>query len=175
MQSSKIFLVVCAAALWLVPATIGAAENEAQSQPPTNKPPETTVSKAEQKKQAEAEKKARKEAEKKAKAEAEANRKAEKAEQDIIKKHAEAEAKANKEAEEKANAGTAQKPPSTEQAQAKPKSVRKSPALQPIESPPLPISADKEQRLTELLRKYKADELSPEQYHQERAKILAEP
>ena len=47
--------------------------------------------------------------------------------------------------------------------------------FQPIEVPPLPISADKQQRLAELLRKYRADELTPEQYHEERAKVLAEP
>jgi hypothetical protein len=44
-----------------------------------------------------------------------------------------------------------------------------------IEAPPLPISADKQGRLNELLRKYRNDEISPEQYHTDRAKILAEP
>jgi hypothetical protein len=44
-----------------------------------------------------------------------------------------------------------------------------------IQAPPLPINADKQGRLNELLRKYRADEISPEQYHVERAKILAEP
>ena len=44
-----------------------------------------------------------------------------------------------------------------------------------IEAPALPITAEKQQRLNELLRKYRADEVSPEQYHAERAKILAEP
>ncbi len=48
-------------------------------------------------------------------------------------------------------------------------------AFQPLEAPPLPISNDKQQRLKELLRKYKADEISPEQYHLERAKILSAP
>ena len=47
-----------------------------------------------------------------------------------------------------------------------------SPSPQP---PPLPISIAKQQRLAELLRKYKADEITPAQYHQERARILAEP
>jgi hypothetical protein len=45
----------------------------------------------------------------------------------------------------------------------------------PLQSPPPAIGADKEQRLQELLRKYKADQITPEQYHQDRAKILAEP
>jgi len=43
----------------------------------------------------------------------------------------------------------------------------------PIQGPPLPISEAKQQQLAELLRKYRADELTPEQYHAERARILA--
>jgi hypothetical protein len=46
---------------------------------------------------------------------------------------------------------------------------------EPMTAPDLPISADKAQRLQALLQKYKADQLTPEQYHAERAKILAEP
>ena len=45
----------------------------------------------------------------------------------------------------------------------------------PIQGPPPAISADKDARLAELLRKYKADEITPEEYHQQRAKILSEP
>jgi hypothetical protein len=52
--------------------------------------------------------------------------------------------------------------------------MKGAPALKPLAGPPLPISAEKEQRLTELLQKYKADQITPEQYHTERAKILAE-
>jgi len=33
----------------------------------------------------------------------------------------------------------------------------------------------KEQKLAELLRRYQADEITPYQYHLERAKIVAEP
>jgi len=47
-------------------------------------------------------------------------------------------------------------------------------AFQPIQSPALPISGDKQQRLADLLQKYRADQITPEQYHQERAKILGE-
>ncbi|HLH55465.1 MAG TPA: hypothetical protein VKY92_17820 [Verrucomicrobiae bacterium] len=43
----------------------------------------------------------------------------------------------------------------------------------PLEGPPLPISSDKQQRLYELLQRYKADQVTPEQYQAERAKILA--
>ena len=48
-------------------------------------------------------------------------------------------------------------------------------AFPPISGPPPAVSADKQQRLAELLRKYKADEITPEEYHQQRAKILSEP
>ena len=40
---------------------------------------------------------------------------------------------------------------------------------------PAPDLSTKEGRLTELLRRYKADEITPHDYHLERAKILAEP
>ena len=57
----------------------------------------------------------------------------------------------------------------------KPKTVKGAPAFPPMQPPPPTISADKQTRLTELLQKYKAEQLTPEQYHQQRAKILAEP
>jgi hypothetical protein len=41
-----------------------------------------------------------------------------------------------------------------------------------LQAPPLPVSGDKQQRLAELLKRYKADEITPEQYHTERSKIL---
>ncbi len=48
--------------------------------------------------------------------------------------------------------------------------------LRPVVEPvPLPISAEKQRRLAELLTKYKADLITPEEYHRERARILAEP
>ncbi|HTL17706.1 MAG TPA: hypothetical protein VL793_10740, partial [Patescibacteria group bacterium] len=47
--------------------------------------------------------------------------------------------------------------------------------FQPLEGPPLPISSEKHQRLNELLQRYKADQVTPEQYQAERAKILAGP
>jgi len=45
----------------------------------------------------------------------------------------------------------------------------------PIIAPALPISMTKEQRLQALLAKYKADQINPEEYHKQRAAILAEP
>jgi hypothetical protein len=45
----------------------------------------------------------------------------------------------------------------------------------PLEGPELPISGAKVQRLHALLQQYKADQITPEQYQAERAKILAGP
>jgi hypothetical protein len=51
----------------------------------------------------------------------------------------------------------------------------KEPGLKPIQAPPPSISAAKETQLQALLERYKIDQITPEQYHTERAKILAEP
>jgi hypothetical protein len=58
------------------------------------------------------------------------------------------------------------KPPKT-----KPKGSLDFPQL---DSPPLPISADKQQQLNALLQRYRSDQITPEQYHAERAKILGD-
>jgi hypothetical protein len=42
-------------------------------------------------------------------------------------------------------------------------------------APPLPISADKQQKLQALLAKYRMDKVTPDEYQKERAAILAEP
>jgi len=47
--------------------------------------------------------------------------------------------------------------------------------MKQLAGPALPISATKVERLQALLDKYKADQLTPEEYHQQRAAILAEP
>jgi hypothetical protein len=47
--------------------------------------------------------------------------------------------------------------------------------LPPLPAPPSPVSASKEQQLQNLLQQYTSDQISPEQYHQQRAKILSEP
>ena len=58
----------------------------------------------------------------------------------------------------------------------KPAELQKTaPVFEPLTGPPLPISDAKQQKLKDLLRLYQADQLTPEQYHQQRAKILAEP
>jgi hypothetical protein len=46
------------------------------------------------------------------------------------------------------------------------------PAFEPLPGPESPISPEKQQQLAELLRKYRSEELSPEEYHKERARIL---
>lgn len=80
-----------------------------------------------------------------------------------------AEAKAQKEAAKKA-AAKAKK-------ENKKSAVAASAAseMKPIMAPASPIAAAKEQRLQALLVKYKADQVSPEEYQRERAAILAEP
>jgi len=45
----------------------------------------------------------------------------------------------------------------------------------PLQGPPNPLPAAKQQQLDELLRQYKADQISAEKYHDERAKIVGEP
>ena len=62
-----------------------------------------------------------------------------------------------------------------EESSKKPASVSAAETLTPIQAPPSSIPADKQQRLAELLGKYKAEEITPEEYHQQRAKILSEP
>ena len=49
------------------------------------------------------------------------------------------------------------------------------PAWTPIQGPASGLAPEKEERLRMLLDDYKADKLTPAQYHAERAKILAEP
>lgn len=48
-------------------------------------------------------------------------------------------------------------------------------SFSPIAPPASPLTGSKEARLAELLIQYKADTITPEHYHTERAKILAEP
>lgn len=45
----------------------------------------------------------------------------------------------------------------------------------PVEPLPSAVPASKDAKLADLLRKYKADAITPEEYHKERAKVLADP
>jgi hypothetical protein len=49
------------------------------------------------------------------------------------------------------------------------------PGRMQIVAPALPIGAAKAERLKALLGKYQADQITPAEYHQQRAAILAEP
>ena len=51
----------------------------------------------------------------------------------------------------------------------------KSLGFKPVEAPPPPVSAQKVAALQALLAKYKANQISPDEYQKERAAILAEP
>jgi len=42
-----------------------------------------------------------------------------------------------------------------------------------LEGPPSPFTADQQQKLADLLKRYRADDITPEQYHAERAKIIS--
>lgn len=44
--------------------------------------------------------------------------------------------------------------------------------FQPFERAPSPFTGSQQQQLSELLKRYMADEVTPEQYHEERVKIL---
>ena len=48
-------------------------------------------------------------------------------------------------------------------------------SLPALSGPPTGLSAAKQQKLDELLNQYRADQITPQQYHEQRAKILAEP
>ena len=81
-------------------------------------------------------------------------------------------AKAKKEKKQKpAPAAAAQQPAKTSE----PGYAGKDLGMKPLAAPALPISTSKEEQLQALLAKYKADQISPEEYQKQRAAILAEP
>ncbi|HTY89145.1 MAG TPA: hypothetical protein VMB80_16985 [Candidatus Acidoferrum sp.] len=47
--------------------------------------------------------------------------------------------------------------------------------LKSIEPPLLPVTPDQQSQLLDLLAKYKANQLSPEEYYKRRTEILAQP
>ncbi len=63
--------------------------------------------------------------------------------------------------------------PAPAPARAAPASTQAAPAAAP--GPGSGAEMTRDQKLADLLRRYKADEISPADYHSERAKILAEP
>jgi colicin import membrane protein len=157
MQMLRCYSVFCVAAFALAALSARADNTSTQAPPAGATSSQTVTNQAEVKKQAQAEAKAKKEAEKKAKADAEAKKKAE--------------TNARKEAEAKAKAEKGKASQFSTNAVVE----KKSGMAQALERPPLPISAGKQQSLQELFKKYKADEITAEQYQKERAKILAGP
>lgn len=59
-------------------------------------------------------------------------------------------------------------------ARAAPAPVISMPLTANMEAPALPLSGTKQNRLAELLRRYKMDDITPQEYHTARAKIIAE-
>ena len=47
-------------------------------------------------------------------------------------------------------------------------------SLPALSAPPPAVSSSKQQQLNSLLQQYMSDQITPEQYHERRAKILAE-
>lgn len=66
-----------------------------------------------------------------------------------------------------------QAPPAPRSAPERPKAVKSS--LPPLPTPPPAVSSSKEMQLQQLLQRYMDDQITPEQYHDQRAKILAQP
>ena len=86
-------------------------------------------------------------------------------------KNAEAQAKAQLEALARQQRAASGAPPEKKKGKSK---IAEPMAAAPAPVP-LPISLSKQQRLVQLLEAYKRDQMTPAQYHQERARILAEP
>jgi len=98
-----------------------------------------------------------------AKAQADADARAQKiAEKQAEKQHAAEVAAAEKQA--KLNTDAAMKPP-----------VPVTVTMPDMAAPPPPISAAKQQQLADLLVKYQADQITPDEYQKQRADIMAQP
>jgi hypothetical protein len=88
----------------------------------------------------------------------------------------EAEKKARKAAEKQARIAKAQAEAAQHVEQLR-QQMQNTPAPAPAATPGVDTRAlsTKEQKLADLLRRYNADEITPYEYHMERAKIIAEP
>ena len=53
--------------------------------------------------------------------------------------------------------------------------IEPSPAIPTMPAPPTGLSSTKQEKLDHLLQLYRADQITPQEYHDQRAKILAEP
>jgi hypothetical protein len=119
--------------------------------------------------------------EKRAKAEAKARQEADaRAKRDIEKLDAEAKAKTRAEARRKSESEARTIADSRARGQRPDKRATMQPGTPGANisgelPPPIGLSDSKQQRLTELLNAYMQDRISPAEYHEKRAKILAEP
>ncbi len=59
--------------------------------------------------------------------------------------------------------------------EAEKKQMQSAGGFAPMAAPPSSLSGSKEARLAELLELYRADKITPQEYHTQRAKIIAEP
>jgi len=157
MQISRLLLPVCVAAFTTTALSLCADDNATQSAPPAAKSQKTPAGQTTVKKQAEANVPARKETGPQPTVESQANRPA-----DAV-------------AQEQAQTTVVTKQAKPEKNVKKAEARKKPAAFKPIERPSPPMAEDKAQRLTALLLKYRADEITPDQYQAERARILAEP
>jgi len=163
------------------PAPVKAVPAPPQATPVVKPPDQTTaIIEAEKKAAAAEEKRLAEEAKAKKRAAAKEKKRAAAERQRLADEaqatqQAAAEAKAREDAQKSA-AGEAETR-KAESVQVKPDAVAevKPAAFAPLETPPPAVPASKEAKLADLLRKYKADEITPKEYHQERARILAEP
>lgn len=78
------------------------------------------------------------------------------------------------EAQAKARAALAQQMGTASSAPVTTAAPAKSSAAQPVVNT-APVLSSKEQKLQALLARYKADQITPQQYHEQRAAVLAEP
>ena len=121
-----------------------------------------------------AELKAKKETQAAAEAKAAADKKAKQAAADAKAKQDAAKAAADLKAKKEAQAAAEAKAAAAKKA-SEAYYPGKDLGLKKIDAPALPITTSKGERLQALLEKYKADKLSPEDYHKQRSVILAEP
>ena len=157
MQILRLLLPVCVAAFAVTALPLSADDNATQSASPAAKSQKTLAGQTTIKKQAEVNVPTRAEASAPSGAESQAS------------------ATADAQTQEQTQTRVVAKPGKAGKSATKARSGTQRAAFKPIERPPLTISEDKAQRLSELLQRYRADQITPAQYQTERARILAEP
>lgn len=149
-------------------------ESQPAYQTPTQTPAQPATTETKPSKEEIRAEKERKAAEKRAAEEKAAQERA------TAKKMAEEKAAAEKAAEKEARQKkTAQSKPAEKKSktqETKAKAMKEAPpVLAPLPAPPPAVPASKEEKLNALLQQYESDKITAEEYHDQRAKILAEP